>query len=97
MYGPHSNIERMEFWQELGAVRGLWGEQWVIGGNFNVCRFENERFNCTIKSGAMRNFSNIILDLELIDSPLQGAQYTWSRGEDYLQASRIDRFLISSE
>lgn len=45
----------------------------------------------------MRNFSEIIEDLRLMDLPLQGAQYTWSRGEDTLQASKIDRFLVSAE
>lgn len=40
---------------------------------------------------------DIIQDLSLIDLPLQGAFYTWSRGEDSIQASRIDRFLFSSE
>ncbi|XP_019244358.1 PREDICTED: uncharacterized protein LOC109224226 [Nicotiana attenuata] len=45
----------------------------------------------------MNSFSEIIDDLDLIDLPLQGAQYTWSRGETSLQASRIDRFLFSSE
>ncbi|XP_055836405.1 uncharacterized protein LOC129905041 [Solanum dulcamara] len=45
----------------------------------------------------MQGFSNTILDLELIDPLLQGAQFTWSRGEETLQATRIDRFLYSSE
>lgn len=43
----------------------------------------------------MSGFSNTIQDLELVDLPLQGAQFTWSRREDQLQASRIDGFLIS--
>ncbi|XP_059310209.1 uncharacterized protein LOC132061397 [Lycium ferocissimum] len=47
VYGPHSNIERELLWHELAAIRGLWDEQWVIGGDLNVCRFESERFNCT--------------------------------------------------
>ncbi|XP_070020674.1 uncharacterized protein [Nicotiana sylvestris] len=97
VYGPHTNAERKELWHELGAVRGIWTEQWVVGGDFNVCRFENERLNCIRRSKAMRSFSDIIMDLQLLDLPLQGAQYTWARGEDCLQASRIDRFLISSE
>lgn len=69
----------------------------MIGGDFNVCRYENERHNCIIRFRAMRGFSNIIQDLGIIDLPLQGAFYTWSRGEDIYQASRIDRFLISPE
>jgi len=53
--------------------------------------------NCTRRSRAMVGFSDTIQDLELIDPPLQGAQFTWSRGEVSFQASRIDRFLISPE
>lgn len=45
----------------------------------------------------MESFSDIIQDLGIIDLPLQGAQFTWSRGENNQQASRIDRFIISSE
>lgn len=97
VYGPHTNIEREELWSELGAIRGIWPNQWVIRGDFNVCRFENERLNCVKRSRAMRNFSNVIQDLCLVDLPLQGTFYTWTRGEDIIQASRIDRFFISNE
>ena len=45
----------------------------------------------------MKDFSEFIQDMGLIDLPLHGATYTWTRGEDFLQASRIDRFLISAE
>lgn len=44
----------------------------------------------------MNSFSAIIQDLDIIDLPLQEAFYTWSRGEISLQASRIDRFLVSN-
>lgn len=81
----------------MGAIRGIWSDQWVIGGDFNVCRFEAKRYNCNRRTKAMRNFSEIISDLQLINLSLLVAQYTWSRGENNLQASRIDRFLISTE
>lgn len=45
----------------------------------------------------MRYFSDAIEDLQLMDLPLHGVQYTWSRREDIFQASRIDRFLVSTE
>lgn len=45
----------------------------------------------------MKNFSDTIQDLNLIDLPLQGAFYTWYWGEDSIQDSRIDMFLISPE
>jgi len=70
----------------LAAIRGLWSDLWVIGGDFNVCRFEEEKLNCTRRSRAMMGFSNTIQDLELIDPPLQGAQFNWSGGEAHFQA-----------
>lgn len=97
VYGPHTNPEREELWDEIAGVGGLWGNQWVLGGDFNVCRFESERLNCIRRSKAMKTFSDIIQDLQVIDLPLQGAYYTWSRGANCTQESRIDRFLISSE
>lgn len=97
VYGRHSNAARKDLWHELTAIKGIWDEHWVIGGDFNVCRYEHEKFNCLRRSRAMKSFSDIILELELLDLPLHGAQYTWSRGEEQLQATRIDRFLISSE
>lgn len=77
VYGPHSNPEREDLWLEFAAIRGIWNEQWVIGGDFNVCRFQSERYNCIRRSKAMKNFSDTIQDLNLIDLPLQGAFYTW--------------------
>lgn len=44
----------------------------------------------------MQYFSNTIQDLGIIELPLQGANYTWSRGENSIQASRIDRFFLIS-
>ncbi|XP_070045594.1 uncharacterized protein [Nicotiana tomentosiformis] len=84
-------------WSEIAGIRGLWEDHWVVGGDFNVVRFESEKLNCTSRSKAMKLFSEIIQDLDVIDLPLHGAQYTWSKGDNCLQASRIDRFLISNE
>ncbi|KAG5613408.1 hypothetical protein H5410_024689 [Solanum commersonii] len=95
--GYSQDSERFDLWDELAAVRGIWDGCWVIGGDFNVCRYEHERYNCIRRSQDMKDFSEFIQDMGLIDLPLHGATYTWTRGEDFLQASRIDRFLISAE
>lgn len=70
VYGPHTNSERNVLWLELASIKGLWSDNWVIGGDFNVCRYETERLNCTRRSRAMKNFSDLISNLELIDLPL---------------------------
>ena len=45
VYGPTNYGSKESLWEELGAIRGLWGDLWCIGGDFNVVRFPNERNN----------------------------------------------------
>ncbi|XP_075084718.1 uncharacterized protein LOC142167974 [Nicotiana tabacum] len=80
VYGPHTNPEREQHWDEIAGIRGLWSNQWVLGGDFNICRFESERLNFIRRSRAIKTFSYVIQELHIIDLPLQGAYYTWSRG-----------------
>ena len=42
VYGPIMGGVREDFWEELGAIRGLWTEPWCIGGDFNVTKFPGE-------------------------------------------------------
>ncbi|RVW76004.1 hypothetical protein CK203_052807 [Vitis vinifera] len=63
---------REPFWEELGAIRGLWTDPWCIGGDFNVIKFPSERSRVGRLSGPMRRFSEVLDELALRDMPLQG-------------------------
>ncbi|XP_047270577.1 uncharacterized protein LOC124899657 [Capsicum annuum] len=43
----------------------------------------------------MREFSDCIEDLDLIDLQLSGGKYTWYRGDSHTTASRIDRIMTT--
>lgn len=45
----------------------------------------------------MKEFSDFIEDMKLIDFQLQDATYTWFKGEQHEVAPRIDRILNSEE
>ena len=72
VYGPTNREGRDQPWEDLGAIRGLWGEPWFIGGDFNVTRFHDERNREGRILSSMRRFSQVIEELELKDLPLQG-------------------------
>ncbi|RVX04946.1 putative ribonuclease H protein [Vitis vinifera] len=59
VYGPTMKRHRELFWEELGAIRGLWSDPWCIGGDFNVVRFPSERSREGRLTGSMRRFSEV--------------------------------------
>ncbi|XP_059597084.1 uncharacterized protein LOC132254750 [Vitis vinifera] len=97
VYGPTLRRYRELFWEELGAICGLWNDPWCVGGDFNMIKFSNERRRGGRVSSSMRRFSEVIDDLELRDLPLQGGPFTWSGGLNSQTMSRIDRFLVTED
>ena len=70
IYGPTKRENRELLWEDLGVIRGMWGDPWCLGGDFNVLRFPGERNREGRWTGTMRRFSQIIDELELKDMPL---------------------------
>ena len=71
-----------------------WDAPWCVGGDFTVVRFSGEKKGSHRLSGAMRSFSKFIDDMQLLDLPLHGGEFTWGNSQS---ASRIDRFLVSGD
>ncbi|XP_057477777.1 uncharacterized protein LOC130765384 [Actinidia eriantha] len=98
VYGPHNRCDRLRLWEELSGARASWGTPWICvlggGGDFNVVRSSYERVGCKLPSNAMRDFSDYIMEEELIDFPLEEDCFTWCNGTTL---SRLDRFLVSFE
>ncbi|KAJ9708014.1 hypothetical protein PVL29_000195 [Vitis rotundifolia] len=97
VYGPVLGSEKEDFWEELGAIRGLWDDPWCLGGDFNAVRFPEERRNAPSLTTEMRRFSEVIGELGLRDFPPSGGPFTWIGGTNSQAASRLDRFLISDQ
>ena len=94
VYRPVIGSEKEDFWEELGAIRGLWDDPWCVGGDFNSVRFPEERRNAPSLIAEMRRFSEVIGELGLRDSPLTGGPFTWIGALNSQAASRLDHFLI---
>ena len=95
VYGPFSREDKDCMWEELGAIKGLWDDPWCLGGDFNVILSQRERSSQERLTGAMRSFAQTVDELELLDLPMQGGAFTWSRGRNNQSWARLDRFLVT--
>ena len=45
VYRPEISRDREDFWEELGSIKGLWGDPWYVGGggDFNMVRYPEKR------------------------------------------------------
>ncbi|RVW24274.1 putative WD repeat-containing protein C2A9.03 [Vitis vinifera] len=75
------------------------GATWVfmgVYGPFSKVDSEARKEQPRRISSAMRRFAETVEDLELVDLPLQGGEFTWNGGLNNQAWARLDRFLVSS-
>lgn len=97
VYAPNCYKERRLVWEEVGVVRGLVEGPWEVCGDFNAVRYISEKKNCMSRTKGMKEFSDFIKDMKLVDLQLEKGTYTWFKGDQHEAASRIDRILISED
>lgn len=76
VYGPASSSNREEFWEELKGLKRTWPSPWVVGGDFDVIRFVDEKSSGGRINRSMRDFDEFVRYGNLRDSPLCNAKYT---------------------
>ena len=95
VYGPQSRSDKLRFWEELCSIKDKWSGPWCVRGDFNEILYAHERSSGFSPSNSTEEFHSFINSCALVDLPLQGGDFTWSRGGEVPARSRLDRFLIS--
>ena len=94
IYGHNDRLSRMAMFEEIKDKTGNINKPMLFLGDFNVTMNSGERTGTVTCSRSMREFSQWINDLRLLDIPLHGVKFTWRRNES---KSKIDRALCSHE
>lgn len=95
IYGLVKRKNRSIFWEELENLKAICLSSWILGGDFNVVRWNGETSAKNPASFSMRKF-NMFINM-LIDPPLTNAKFTWSNLRAQAALSRLNRFLYSPE
>ncbi|MCH80013.1 LINE-1 reverse transcriptase like, partial [Trifolium medium] len=102
VYAKCNLVDKRRLWSDiLMTTRGFGGVVWCVVGDFNSVIDLTERrgvgSNVTnFPSREMVEFGQFLSDLELVDMPITGRQFTWSHPNG-ITMSRLDRILLSSD
>ncbi|XP_071739306.1 uncharacterized protein [Rutidosis leptorrhynchoides] len=94
VYGPHKDDEKKKFWDSLQDLMSFDNDEWVIGGDFNEVRSQDERQNSIFIERRAKLFNNFIEQSHLIEVPLLGKKFT-RISYDGKKFSKLDWFLVS--
>ncbi|XP_073265516.1 uncharacterized protein [Populus alba] len=94
VYAPNDGSLKKELWEYLANFKTSISKPWCLAGDFNETLFPSDRKRRSRISSAMISFKNCIDCCELIELPLNGKKFTWSRGN---AASCIDRLFVSGD
>ncbi|XP_076931406.1 uncharacterized protein LOC143596536 [Bidens hawaiensis] len=96
VYAPNDAAARRSMWDELVVLKESMMGLWLLLGDFNEVRSENERRNSEFNQANARRFNEFILTAGLHEYNMGGYKFTYisDNGEKF---SKLDRFLVCQD
>lgn len=95
IYGLASRRNRAEFFDEVEDLKFVCLPNWLLGGDFNVIRWNLETSTKHLAQYNLKKFNAFIESINLIELPLTNAKYTWSNMRNQSTLSKLDKFFPS--
>lgn len=87
-------MKRARLWEIIIGLRVHFQNPWCMGGDYDEVRSIAERKGCSRRDKGMHDFNNFVEQLELVDLPMLGRNFTWCNSIDGGRWSKIDKFLM---
>lgn len=97
VYGAAHDDHKLEFLSELSAFCSKNSDPILIGGDFNIIRFANERNKPHGLNRISYLFNSLINFYELEEIVMSGGLFTWSNHQDNPTLEKLDRILVSKD
>lgn len=78
IYGPSNFSQKLAFITWLMNLDTAEYDNWALGGDFNLIRNSENRNKPGGDIGEMNLFNEMLSDLDLVEIPFSGRNYTWS-------------------
>ncbi|XP_071728374.1 uncharacterized protein [Rutidosis leptorrhynchoides] len=94
VYGPQNSAAKANLWERLLQFMNINVGDYIIFGDMNEVRNENESFGSNFDREEARVFNNFIGNAGLEQISLNGRRFTWMN-KSATKMSRIDRIFVS--
>ncbi|XP_071739451.1 uncharacterized protein [Rutidosis leptorrhynchoides] len=94
VYGPHNDADKKVFLHSLGGLVSSYEGAWLLCGDFNEVREDEDILNCVFSQARANRFNEFIEKNNLIEIPLNGKKFT-RVSDDGSKFSKIDRFFVT--
>ncbi|KAJ1255929.1 hypothetical protein BS78_K135000 [Paspalum vaginatum] len=95
VYGSPYEKGKQEFLDELDLVLSKWNGPLLVGGDYNLVRFNHEKSNNRINHVWSDGFNDLIDRWSLIYLEASNGCFTWTNNQENLIKARLDRILVS--
>ncbi|XP_058782838.1 uncharacterized protein LOC131657458 [Vicia villosa] len=99
-YGFPERHRRSDAWNMLRELRDLSSAPWCVIGDFNDLLSQQDKIGLHPHPNWLcTGFREAVTDCNLLDLPLEGHQFTWSksRGSEHAIEERLDRGLVTQD
>ncbi|PKU69121.1 hypothetical protein MA16_Dca002391 [Dendrobium catenatum] len=98
VYASNNIEERKSLWNQLSDAIPPRDQPWVILGDFNCCRFDNEKAGGTsFSTSRLGELNNLVFNCGVHDLSSTGLFYTWyNQRVDTPIHIKLDRVLVNS-
>lgn len=90
VYAPCTPMGKRDFLSWFSGIQMPENVDWLIIGNFNLCRSPDDRNRLGGNHLDMYLFNEAISSLGLVDLPLKGRRFTWSNKQPSPLLERLD-------
>jgi hypothetical protein len=97
VYGAAQIADKDMFLQDLSNICDNLHILALVGGDFNILRFADEKNKGNGTSRFSDSFNDVIDLHNLREIPLSGGQFTWSNNQKNPTLEKLDRILINCE
>nr|GFB93419.1 RNA-directed DNA polymerase, eukaryota [Tanacetum cinerariifolium] len=96
IYAPQDQTAKYFLWNRLKDFMHNNDGSYILFGDMNVVRNEQERYGSSFNSIEADNFNAFIESTGLIDLPIEGRSFTWMNKAG-TKLNKLDRFLLSED